>query len=156
MEDVVAGAAGDHVVARAAAEIVRQIIAEHGIGETIAEAVHRCPDEIELLKIGAERVVAGGIDRIESFSDVLADGVARGVDAVAVGTEPPEHDVIAGAALQDVVAGVAGQHVVARIARQEIVQRIADHRVGQRIAVAVDRAADEVEAFKVCAERVVE
>ena len=74
------------------------------------------PDEIQLLQIGAQRVVAGRIDSVEAFADILADRIARGVDAVAVGARAAEHDVIARAALKDIVPALAAQYVVADVA----------------------------------------
>ncbi len=116
---VVADAAVQRVGAPGAVQDVVAVRAPDDVGERVAGAAQRRPDERQILDLGGQRVVHAG------DHEVLATGRA-GVGVVGQIAEVVHViEVVAGAAGQRVGPGPAIERVVARTAGQEVVAAVA-------------------------------
>ena len=121
---VVAQAPVHRVCARATVERVAKRVASQHVVQPVAGAIHRSPDQHEVLKPSPQRVAYRGFDRV-GVAARLDDHIARGVHAVEVRTRAADHRVVAGTAIQRVVAGQALQPVRSTVARDTVRESVA-------------------------------
>src|SRR5205085_4005892 len=118
---VVSGAAGElvrppaavqHVIARAAVDLVGAAVADDGVGEAVAGAVDRgASGQGEVLDLGCERVGDRGLDQVCAAAGELDHRIQRIVHDIGVVARAAGEGVGPCPAIEDVVAGIAGDHV---------------------------------------------
>ena len=126
IEAVIAGAAVQRVAPGATGQGVTEIIARERVVQRISGACTRGAAEHKGFKVGAQRVVHGGVDRVGPFVGPLDHLVPGAANHIGIVAQAAGHAVIASAAVQTVIAGTAIEAVIAGCAQQRVVAAIAD------------------------------